>query len=162
MKQRVRPTVLPALTCRHVPILAADKTLPVSPSIISLPTIPSSVPAAGVYTVSLRVSTTAPAQAGVGHSGVIFGLIDIPNTGGVWQTIKDTMTLPALTYTGIHVKAGSFKFNWFSIDDCILITEGGAAGKTAQAAATSDELQYKHQNGGIPQSYRRAICNGPV
>jgi len=99
-----------------------------------------SVPAAGVYTVSLRVSTTAPAQAGVGHSGVIFGLINIPNTGGVWQTIKDTMTLPALTYTGIHVKAGSFKFNWFSIDDCILITEGGPAGKTVQAAPTPDEL----------------------
>lgn len=97
------------------------------------------VPVAGVYTVSLRVSTTAPAQAGVGHSGMIFGLIDIPNTGGVWQTIKDTMTLPALTYTGIHVKAGSFKFNWFSIDDCILITEAGSASKTAQATATPDE-----------------------
>ncbi|MBO9562960.1 MAG: carbohydrate-binding protein [Niastella sp.] len=97
------------------------------------------VPTAGVYTVSLRVSTTAPAQAGVGHSGVIFGLIDIPNTGGAWQTISDTMTLPALTYTGIHVKAGTFKFNWFSIDDCVKMLEGGAAGTTPFTVAIEKE-----------------------
>lgn len=77
------------------------------------------VPTAGVYTVSVRISTTAPAQLSVGHGGVTFGYIDLPNTNGTWQTIKDTMTLPALSYTGIHVKAGTFKFNWFSIDNCV-------------------------------------------
>ncbi|WP_315820782.1 carbohydrate-binding protein [Paraflavitalea speifideaquila] len=109
-----------------------------------------SVPVAGVYTVSLRVSTTAPAQAGVGHSGVIFGLIDIPNTGGAWQTIKDTMTLPALTYTGIHVKAGSFKFNWFSIDDCIRITEAANSGPKTFTAITTDEANTTVKTGVFP------------
>jgi beta-glucanase (GH16 family) len=76
------------------------------------------VPVAGVYTVSVRVSTTAPATIGIGHGGVIFGTIDVPSTGGAWQTIKDTMTLPALSYTGVRVLAGTFRFNWFSIDNC--------------------------------------------
>ncbi len=73
---------------------------------------------AGKYTISVRISTTAPAQLKVGHSGLTFGVINLPNTNGAWQTIKSTITLPALTYTGIHVVSGSFKFNWFSIDNC--------------------------------------------
>ena len=76
------------------------------------------VPVSGLYNISFRVSTTAPAQISVGHSGMRFGIIDIPNTGGAWQTITDTITLPALSYTGIHVYSGTFKFNWFSIDNC--------------------------------------------
>lgn len=76
------------------------------------------VPVAGRFTISLRVSSTAVAKVKIGHSGLNFGEIDIPNTGGVWKTIRDTITLPALTYTGIHVLSGTFKFNWFSIDNC--------------------------------------------
>lgn len=76
------------------------------------------VPAPGLYNISFRVSTTAPAQIRVGHSGMVFGTIDVPSTGGAWQTITDTITLPALSYTGIHVHSGTFKFNWFSIDNC--------------------------------------------
>lgn len=77
------------------------------------------VPVARRYNISLRVLSTAPSQASVGHGGQTFGTINIPSTGGVWKTIKDTITLPALSYTGIHVVSGSFKFNWFSIDDCV-------------------------------------------
>lgn len=76
------------------------------------------VPVSGLYNISFRVSTTAPAQISVGHGGMRFGIIDIPSTGGAWQTITDTITLPALSYTGIHVYSGTFKFNWFSIDNC--------------------------------------------
>ncbi|RYY54242.1 MAG: carbohydrate-binding protein [Chitinophagaceae bacterium] len=76
------------------------------------------VPVAGRYTVSLRVSSTAAARVRIGHSGLNFGEIDIPNTGGQWQTISDTMTLPALTYTGVTVVSGSFKFNWWNISNC--------------------------------------------
>ncbi|RPD39614.1 carbohydrate-binding protein [Chitinophaga barathri] len=79
------------------------------------------VPTAGVYTVSVRVNSTSAGQIGIGHGGVTFGLIDVPNTGGTWQTVRDTMTLPALTYTGVNVKAGTFKYNWFSIDNCSAI-----------------------------------------
>jgi hypothetical protein len=72
-----------------------------------------------LYRISYRVLSTAPSQLKVGHSGLNFGITSIPSTGGVWQTITDTITLPALSYTGIHVVAGSPKFNWFSIDDCV-------------------------------------------
>lgn len=104
------------------------------------------VPTAGVYTISLRVSSTAPAQVRVGHSTFTFGTIDIPSTGGAWQTIRDTMTLPALSYTGIHVLSGSFKYNWFRIDDCTLPsgTARGSAGFITSmpqpAAATGFEV----------------------
>jgi hypothetical protein len=47
-----------------------------------------------------------------------FGTINLPSTGGVWKTISDTITLPALTYTGLHVISGTYKINWFSIDNC--------------------------------------------
>jgi len=76
------------------------------------------VPAAGLYRISFRVSSTAPAQVKVGHSSFNFGIVDIPATGGQWQTVTDTITLPALSYTGIHVVSGSFNFNWFRIDNC--------------------------------------------
>jgi beta-glucanase (GH16 family) len=78
------------------------------------------VPAPGLYRISFRVLSTAPSQLKVGHSSYNFGIKSIPSTGGTWQTITDTITLPALSYTGIHVIAGSPKFNWFSIDDCAI------------------------------------------
>jgi beta-glucanase (GH16 family) len=76
------------------------------------------VPVTGRYRVSLRVRSTAAARVKVGHSGLNFGEIAIPNTNNTWRTVSDTMTLPALTYTGIHVLSGSFRFNWFRIDNC--------------------------------------------
>jgi beta-glucanase (GH16 family) len=76
------------------------------------------VPASGLYRISFRVSSTAPAQVKIGHSTFNFGIKNIPSTGGEWQTITDTITLPALSYTGIHVVSGTFKFNWFTIDNC--------------------------------------------
>jgi hypothetical protein len=90
------------------------------------------VPVAGRYTISFRVLTTAPATLSVGHSGMTFGTINLPSTGGVWKTISDTITLPALTYTGLHVISGTYKINWFSIDNCAhdttpLLTTGLAA-----------------------------------
>jgi beta-glucanase (GH16 family) len=85
-----------------------------------------SVPATGLYTVSFRVSTTAPARLHVGHSSLNFGTVNIPSTGGTWQTITTTMVLPALTYTGIHVDAGTLKFNWFNIDNCAHAPDSGS------------------------------------
>lgn len=76
------------------------------------------VPAKGKYTISLRVWSTAAATAWIGHGGSNFGTIAIPSTGGTWQTVKATITLPALSYTGIHVGSGVFKFNWFTIENC--------------------------------------------
>ncbi len=99
------------------------------------------VPVAGRYKISVRVSTTAPAQIWVGHSGYNFGTIDVPNTGGAWQTITDTMTLPALTYTGLHVGAGTFKYNWFSIDNCAIDTSAASSARmvyTKMPQATTD------------------------
>lgn len=83
------------------------------------------VPVAGRYNIRFRVSTTAPARLWVGHSGLNFGYVDLPSTGGTWQTISDTMTLPALSYTGIHVASGTLKFNWFSIDNCAAAPDTG-------------------------------------
>lgn len=76
------------------------------------------VPATGRYNIRLRIATTAPATIKIGHGNTTFRLINVPNTGGAWQTISDTLTLPALSYTGVHAVSGSFKFNWFSIDNC--------------------------------------------
>ncbi|SEW53470.1 carbohydrate-binding protein [Chitinophaga arvensicola] len=78
------------------------------------------VPVKGRYTISLRVWSTAASTAWIGHSGFNFGTITIPSTGGTWKTVKATITLPALSYTGIHVGSGSFRFNWFSIDNCAI------------------------------------------
>ncbi|MGO4289010.1 carbohydrate-binding protein [Chitinophaga sp. RAB17] len=91
------------------------------------------VPTAGKYTLRIRVSTTAPAQVGIGNGGVVFGVVNLPNTGGTWQTISDTVTLPALTYTGILVRAGTFKYNWFIIDNCTPIQP--LSGMTSAVAA---------------------------
>ena len=97
------------------------------------------VPAAGVYTVSLRVNSTAAAQVSIGSGGVSYGLIDIPNTNGQWQTVKDTMTLPALNYTGVTVKAGTFKYNWFSIDNCTQVPLETMPAATVMTSKTQPE-----------------------
>ncbi|WP_127127313.1 carbohydrate-binding protein [Pseudoflavitalea rhizosphaerae] len=76
------------------------------------------VPSAGKYNIRLRVSTSAPASIRIGHGAFTFRIIQVPSTGGAWQTISDTVTLPALSYTGIHGVSGSFRFNWFTIDNC--------------------------------------------
>ncbi|MGO4294400.1 carbohydrate-binding protein [Chitinophaga sp. RAB17] len=76
------------------------------------------VPIAGRYNISFRVLTNAPAKIWIGHSTFKFDTISIPSTGGVWMTITDTIRLPALNYTGVHILSGTLKFNWFSIDNC--------------------------------------------
>lgn len=91
------------------------------------------VPTAGLYRISFRVSSRAPAEIKAGHCSFNFGIIAIPSTGGQWQTITDTITLPALGYTGIHVMSGTFKFNWFSIDNC----QTGSAQRIQMSAAVS-------------------------
>lgn len=109
------------------------------------------VPVSGLYNISFRVSTTAPAKIKVAHSGMVFGIIDVPSTGGTWQTITDTITLPALTYTGIHVAAGTFKFNWFSIDNCApdsLPAGGMAYVKQEAPKGTSATLVYPNPSNG--------------
>jgi beta-glucanase (GH16 family) len=97
------------------------------------------VPVAGRYTISFRISSTVPAQVNVGHSGMTFGTINLPSTGGVWKTISDTITLPALTYTGLHVKSGTWKINWFSIDNCAHDTTLSTAGVAAKTTVTGAE-----------------------
>ena len=98
------------------------------------------VPTAGLYRISFRVLSTAPAQIKVGHSSFNFGVKAIPSTGGQWQTITDTITLPALSYTGIHVVSGTFKFNWFTIDNCTASAGQGDANRMAMIVpAESDE-----------------------
>lgn len=76
------------------------------------------VPVAGRYNISFRVLSTAPSKIWIGHSTYKFDTIYIPSTDGVWQTVTDTIRLPALNYTGVHILSGSPKFNWFSIDNC--------------------------------------------
>lgn len=105
------------------------------------------VPDSGLYTISLRVSSTTASQVRIGHSSYTFAVIDIPSTGGAWQTIKDTLTLPALSYTGIHVLSGSFKFNWFSLDNCEI--PGGTARGAGLAPAPLSVLLPDNESSGI-------------
>lgn len=98
------------------------------------------IPTAGLYRISFRVSSTAPAQVKVGHSSFNFGIKTIPSTGGQWQTVTDTITLPAMSYTGIHVVSGTFKFNWFSIDNC---GTGAGQGENLLSAAGMEKEHGK-------------------
>jgi beta-glucanase (GH16 family) len=101
------------------------------------------VPAAGLYRISFRVLTNAPAKFKVGHSSYNFGIKSIPSTNGIWQTITDTITLPALTYTGIHVISGNPKFNWFQIDNCAttgMLTNTGSIGNGKKISAQLSKL----------------------
>ncbi|RYY58767.1 MAG: T9SS type A sorting domain-containing protein, partial [Chitinophagaceae bacterium] len=76
------------------------------------------VPSAGVYRISLRILSNAVSQVRIGHSTFTYKILTLPSTNGEWRTITDTLTLPALSFTGIHVVSGTFKFNWFMIDNC--------------------------------------------
>lgn len=111
------------------------------------------VPSPGKYTLRFRVSTTAAARLHIGHSGQNFGTVDIPSTGGSWQTITDTMTLPALTYTGVHVDAGTLKFNWFSIDNC--------AEEPAPTAATFATIAH-NKAGRKPEATATVVFPNPT
>lgn len=102
------------------------------------------VPTAGLYRISFRVSSTAAAQIKVGHSSFNFGIKAIPSTGGQWQTITDTITLPALSYTGIHVVSGTFKFNWFTIDNCGT-APGGMASQPSMLSGNSNVIDENGQ-----------------
>jgi beta-glucanase (GH16 family) len=104
------------------------------------------VPVAGRYNIRIRVSTTAPARIWIGHMGMNFGSIDLPSTGGKWQTISDTMTLPALNYTGIHMDAGTMKFNWFSIDNCAAAPD--TAMSMARMSMVHEKMPQKKTAGG--------------
>lgn len=94
------------------------------------------IPVKGKYNVSLRVLTTAPAKARLNNSGVIYGTINIPNTNGQWATITDTVTLPAISYFNIAVYQGTFKFNWFALDNCAV--DPGTAGLNVLAVAAPE------------------------
>ncbi|BAV06902.1 beta-glucanase precursor [Filimonas lacunae] len=76
------------------------------------------IPVKGRYNVSFRVLTTAPAQVKLANTGVVYGIINLPNTNGQWATITDTMTIPAISYANVIQHSGTFKFNWFAIDNC--------------------------------------------
>lgn len=76
------------------------------------------IPVRGRYNIRFRVSTTAAAKIRIEESGINYGYIALPNTNGQWATISDTITLPGFSYANVRVYQGSFKFNWFSIDNC--------------------------------------------
>jgi len=80
------------------------------------------IPVAGLYNIHFRISTTAAAKIRLENNGKTFGIISLPSTGGVWTTISDTITLPAINYFNVRAHQGSFKFNWFSIDNCAVDT----------------------------------------
>ncbi len=92
------------------------------------------VPVKSRYNVSFRVLTTAAAKVKLTNTGITYGIINLPNTNGQWATITDTMTLPAMSYVNVVVELGSFKFNWFAIDNC------------ATAAADSSAIQVSSLN----------------
>jgi len=106
------------------------------------------VPVAGVHNVSFRVSTRAPVRIWIGHGGKRFGTMNIPSTGGVWTTITDTMTLPVLNYTGVHVETGStLKFNWFRIDNCPPAPDSGMSmARTAAAYLDTRHIKDNARN----------------
>jgi beta-glucanase (GH16 family) len=119
------------------------------------------VPTAGLYRISFRVSSTAPAQIKVGHSSFNFGIKAIPSTGGQWQTITDTITLPALSYTGIHVVSGTFKFNWFTIDNCSLSAGEGDANRIAMLAPAENATNDTGELGLYPSPTRGPLTIVP-
>jgi hypothetical protein len=100
------------------------------------------IPVKGKYNVSFRVLTTATAKVKLANSGITYGTINLPNTNGLWATITDTMTLPSMSYANVIVQQGTFKFNWFAIDNCAvsLAVDTNNAVRT-MVTAVSTELE---------------------
>jgi len=103
-----------------------------------------SIPVAGLYTIHFRISTTAAAKIRLENNGKTYGIINLPSTGGVWTTISDTITLPAINYFNVRAHQGSFKFNWFSIDNCAIDTGSSMLARsgtvqTSTSAGVKDE-----------------------
>jgi beta-glucanase (GH16 family) len=94
------------------------------------------IPVKGRYNVSFRVLTTAPAKVKLANSGITYGTINLPNTNGLWATITDTMTLPSMSYANVIVQQGTFKFNWFAIDNCS-VSPGVNANNAGRAMMTA-------------------------
>ncbi|AXY74313.1 T9SS C-terminal target domain-containing protein [Paraflavitalea soli] len=98
------------------------------------------IPVRGKYNVSFRVLTTAPAKVKLANSGITYGIISLPNTNGQWATITDTMTLPAISYANVIVYQGTFKFNWFAINNCAVAPapDTTASSLTMKSAISGD------------------------
>jgi len=105
------------------------------------------IPVAGRYNISFRVHTNAPSKIWIGHSTFKFDTISVPSTGGVWMTITDTIRLPALNYTGVHILSGTLKFNWFSLDNCAVNPSG------ARMAYSKPEYPVTATDAGTPVIY---------
>ncbi len=106
------------------------------------------IPVRGKYNVSFRVLTTATAKVKLVNTGITYGIITLPNTNGQWATITDTMTLPSMSYANVTVHQGSFKFNWFSINNCAVppapdTTTASITMKTAIAGEVEMPLTFR-------------------
>jgi hypothetical protein len=119
------------------------------------------IPVAGRYNISFRVLSTAPSKIWLGHSTYKFDTISVPSTGGIWMTITDTIRLPALNYTGVHILSGTLKFNWFSIDNCAVneLSARMAYSKVEPHTETIDPVIYPNPtNGRLTIDLRGLSC----
>jgi beta-glucanase (GH16 family) len=101
------------------------------------------LPVRGKYNIRFRVLTTATAKIRMEESGTNFGYINIPNTNGQWMTISDTITLPGISYINVRVHSGSFKFNWWSLDNCAVDTSA------SPLAYSPQRLHFENLSGAI-------------
>ncbi|HEY5570366.1 MAG TPA: carbohydrate-binding protein [Bacteroidales bacterium] len=81
------------------------------------------VPKAGLYRVSYRVSsaaTTAGAIALTSDSGsTVYGVLEVPSTGGLqnWKTLSHQVFLPASTFNiSVDIPKGGFGINWLKFE----------------------------------------------
>lgn len=102
------------------------------------------IPVRGKYNIRFRVLTTATARIRMEESGINFGYINLPNTNGEWATISDTITLPAISYINVRVQSGSFKFNWWSLDNCAVDSSAGGG-----MAASNQRIRFESLDNAI-------------
>ncbi len=95
------------------------------------------IPAAGTYTIRMRVSspTGATAAFDLNSGAILLGELAVPATGGwqSWVTVSRSVTLSAGTFSlGVFAKTGGWNFNWIEIS---LDTQDGGSSSSNSSAA---------------------------
>ncbi|MCD1261163.1 carbohydrate-binding protein [Paenibacillus athensensis] len=103
------------------------------------------IPAAGTYTVSLRVASPSGAAGGalLKNGTTVLATYDVPATGGwqTWTTVTQTVTLAAGTQTlRLAAAAGGWNVNWLDIQS----SDGTA---TAQVYLSSESTTIAPKSG---------------
>jgi len=103
---------------------------------------PITIPTAGTYIASFRVSATTTGKSILFEKdagATLLATVPVSNTGGaqVWTTVSQNVTLPAGTYSvGLATNTGGVNINWFELTSAT----GGRLSKHFHATAEQTDI----------------------